>query len=215
MKITPKNLVIELVELWALAFYMAMAVAMLVALVTWLLGAQGIAFTASWICWSATIAIVPVALRLIARPETKVICDRFKSRLANLKRYRRVALCYKQPLKATQKEQRQHPRSSVDYPVRVSTDHGFCGFAMIADLSVKGCRVKSKKMVTPGDFGKLLIYVPTEITPLAVSLTSVRWVSGHQCGLEFILMDLDEKGCLNRCVTTEQSKLAPVVAMGR
>jgi hypothetical protein len=28
---------------------------------------------------------------------------------------------------------------------------------MIADLSVKGCRVKSKTTVAPGDFGKLRV----------------------------------------------------------
>jgi hypothetical protein len=114
------------------------------------------------------------------------------------RKYRRVKLSNKEPLQHTQKEQRQYPRCSMEYAVRVSIDHGSCGFAMIADLSVKGCRVKSKTIVTPGDFGKLLIYVPTGITPLTVSLTSVRWVSGHECGLEFILMNIDEQGCLNR-----------------
>ena len=84
---------------------------------------------------------------------------------------------------------------------------------MIADLSVKGCRVKGKTIVTPGDFGKLLIYVPTGITPLTVSLTSVRWVSGHECGLEFILMDIDEQGCLNRFLNHAKSQLEPVVAV--
>ena len=84
---------------------------------------------------------------------------------------------------------------------------------MIADLSVKGCRVKSKTIVTPGDFGKLLIYVPTGITPLTVSLTSVRWVSGHECGLEFILMNIDEQGCLNRFLNHAKSQLEPVVAV--
>ena len=97
--------------------------------------------------------------------------------------------------------QRQYPRYRVDLSARVTPDHRTCGFGMIADLSVKGCRVKSKKIVTPGELGKLLIYVPFGITPLTVSLTSVRWVSGHECGLEFMLMDLDEQGCLNRCLT--------------
>ena len=99
----------------------------------------------------------------------------------------------------SQKEQR-HPRYRVDLPARVSTDHT-CGFG-IADLSVKECRVKSKTTVAPGDFGKLLINLPTEILPLMVSLTSVRWVKWHECGLEFLLMDLDEQGWLNR--TTSQ-----------
>jgi PilZ domain len=201
MKIPPKHLLIESLGLWALAFYLAMAVAVLVGLIIWLLGGQEIVLKASWIRWCATIAIVPVALRLVFRPETKVICDRYKSWIAGWNKYRHVTLFYKEPLQHTQKEQRQYPRCPVEYPVRVSTDHNPSGFAMIADLSVKGCRVKSKKIVTPGELGKLLIYVPFGITPLTVSLTSVRWVSGHECGLEFILMDLDEQGCLHRCLT--------------
>jgi hypothetical protein len=120
--------------------------------------------------------------------------------LAAWRKLRPVKLSCKETLQHTQKEQRQFHRCPVEYPVRVSTDHGPSGFAMIADLSVKGCRVKSKKIVTPGELGKLLIYVPFGITPLTISLTSVRWVSGHECGLEFILMDLDEQGCLNRCL---------------
>ena len=78
-------------------------------------------------------------------------------------KHRRVKLSYKEPLQHPQKEQRQYPRYSVEYAVRVSTDHRSCGFAMIADLSVKGCRVKGKTIVTPGDFGKLLINLPTGI----------------------------------------------------
>ena len=178
MKILPKHILIESLGLWALAFYLAIAVAVLLGLIIWLLGGQEIVLKASWIRWCATIAIVPVALRLVFRSKQEAICDRYKSWIVGRK-YRRVKLSYKEPLQHTQKEQRQYPRCSVEYAVRVSIDHGSCGFAMMADLSVKGCRVKSKTIVTPGDFGKLLIYVPTGITPLTVSLTSVRWVSGH------------------------------------
>jgi hypothetical protein len=128
---------------------------------------------------------------------------------AGWQKHRRVMLSYKEGFQPPQRKPRQYPRCSVQYPVRVSTDHGHGAFAMIADLSAKGCRVKSKAFYTPGDFGKLLIYVPTGMTPLTVSLTSVRWVSGHECGLEFILMDLDEQGCLHRCLAHAKSQFEP------
>jgi len=214
MKILPKHILIESLGLWALAFYLAIAVAVLLGLIIWLLGGQEIVLKASWIRWCATIAMVPVALRLVFRSKQEAICDRYKSWMVGRK-YRRVKLSYKEPLQHTQKEQRQYPRCSVEYAVRVSIDHGSCGFAMMADLSVKGCRVKSKTIVTPGDFGKLLIYVPTGITPLTVSLTSVRWVSGHEFGLEFILMNIDEQGCLNRFLNHAKSQLEPVGAVVR
>jgi PilZ domain len=211
MKISPTRLLIELLSVWGLAFYLAMALTVPVSITLWLLGEQELVLKATWIRWCAIIAILPVALRLVRRTRTSIIFDRTAWR-AGWQKYRRVTRSDKAPLKPTQKDQRQYPRCSVEYPVRASTDHGQCGFAMIADLSARGCRVKNRATVNPGDFGKLLIYVPTGITPVTVSLTSVRWVSGEECGLEFVLMDLDEQGCLNRCLDNAKGQLEPVVA---
>jgi PilZ domain len=208
MKISPKHLLIESLSVWVVAFYFAMAMTVLVGIVLWLLGEQEGVLKASWVRWCAIIAMVPVALRLVRRTKPRMIFDR-KAWRTGWQKHRGVRLSYKDSLQEPQRKQRQYPRCSVEYPVRVSTDQAHCTFAMIADLSAKGCRVKSKASVTPGDFGKLLIYVPTGITPLTVSLTSVRWVSGHECGLEFILMDLDEQGCLNRCLAHAKSQLEP------
>jgi PilZ domain len=212
MNIHPKHLLIESLVLGALVFYLAMAVAVLVGLASWMLGGPQIVLEESWVRWCITIAMLPLALRLVFRSETKVICERCRTWLGGWLKHRRVKLSYQEQLQHTQKEQRQYPRCHVEFPARVSTDHGTCGFAMIADLSVKGCRVRSKTIVAPGDFGKLLINIPTGITPLTVSLTSVRWVKGRECGLEFILMDLDEQGCLTRCLNHAKNQLEPVVA---
>ena len=208
MKILPKHILTESLSVWALAFYLAMAMTVLGGIILWLLGEQEVVLKASWIRWCAIIAILPVALRLVRRTRTRMIFDRTAWR-SGWQKYRRVTRSDKAPLKPTQKNQRQYPRCSVEYPVRASTDHGHGGFAMIADLSARGCRVKSRATVNPGDFGKLLIYVPTGITPVTVSLTSVRWVSGHECGLEFVLMDLDEQGCLERCLAHAKSQFEP------
>jgi hypothetical protein len=208
MKIPPKHLLIQSLGVWVLAFYLALAMTVLVGIIIWLLGEQEVVLKASWVRWCAMIAIVPVALRLVRQTKTRIIFDR-KAWRGGWQKHRRVRLSYKESLQQSQRKPRQSPRCSVEYPGRISTDHGHCGFAMIADLSAKGCRVKSKALVSPGDFGKLLIYVPTGMIPLTVSLTSVRWVSGHECGLEFILMDLDEQGCLNRCLAHAKSQLEP------
>jgi hypothetical protein len=211
MKSLPKHLLIESLGVWVLAFYLAMAMTVLVGIMLWLLGEQEVVLNASWVRWCAMIAIVPVALRLVRQTQARIIFDR-KAWRASWQKHSRARPSYKESPQQPQRKQRQYPRCSVEYPVRVSPDHGHCGFAMIADLSAKGCRVKSKAIVTPGDFGKLLIYVPPGITPLTVLLTSVRWVSGHECGLEFFLMDLEEQGYLNRCLAQTKSLLEPVVA---
>ena len=77
------------------------------------------------------------------------------------------------------KERRQHARYRVDLPATF-------------------LQVSSKTTIVPGEFGQLLINLPNGITPLAMSHALVRWVSGQECGLEFIRMDLDDKGRLNR-----------------
>ena len=204
-----KHLLTESLVFGALVFYLALALATLVGLVSWILGEQEIVFKASWVTWCATIAIIPFALRLVFGADTRVISKRCRTWMASWLKHRRAKLSQMEQGQHPQKEQRQHPRYRVEFPARVSIDHRPCGFGMISDLSVKGCKVKSKTAVVPGDFGKLLINLPTGITPVTVSLTSVRGVKGHECGLEFILMDLDEQGCLKR--TTGQ--LEPVVAV--
>ena len=193
-----KNLT-ESVVLGAFVFYIAMALAALVGLASWILGGQQLVLKASLLTWCGSIAIVPFALRLVFRSDTRVIYDRCKTWMASWLKHRPGKFSQKEQLHP-QKEQRQHPRYRVDLPGWVSTDHT-CGFGMIADLSVRGCRVKSKTTVAPGDFRKLLINLPQGILPLTVSLTTVRWVKGQECGLEFLLMDLDEQGWLNRTTT--------------
>ena len=141
----------------------------------------------------------------------QVISRRFTTWCAGFWKHGRVHLPDEEQL--TRKEQRHYPRYHVEMPARVSTDKGNSGFAMIADLSAKGCRVKSKTLVSPGDSGKLLIHAPSGITPLTVSLTSVRWVKGYECGLEFIFIDLDELGCFNRCLSRAKDQLEPVPAV--
>jgi len=201
-----KNLLIESLVLGALVFYLAMMIAALVGLTSWILGGQEFLLKASWVGWCATIAMIPFGLRIIFGPDARVICNHCRTWMASWLKHPRRTLPQKEQSQHPQKEQRQFPRYPVKFPARLATDHRPCGFGMIGDLSVKGCRVKSKTTLAPGDFGKLLINLPTGITPLTVSLTSVRWVNGYECGLEFILMDRDEQGCLNR-------QLEPVVAV--
>lgn len=210
MSTHPKPLLIESLVLSALVFYVAMAMVLLISLMNWMLGGQELVLNASWIRWCAAIAIVPIALRLAFRPEAKIRWRRFRTWCAGFRKHRCVHLSDEEQL--TRKEQRHYPRYHVEMPARVSTDKGNSGFAMIADLSAKGCRVKSKTLVSPGDSGKLLIHAPSGITPLTVSLTSVRWVKGYECGLEFIFIDLDELGCFNRCLSRAKTQLEPVPA---
>jgi hypothetical protein len=211
MSTHPRPLLLESLVLSALVFYVAMAMVLLISLVNWMLGGQDLVLNASWVRWCAAVAIVPLVLRLTLRPDARIVWRRFKRWCAGFRTYRCVHLSDEEQL--TRKEQRHYPRYHVEMPARVSTDKGNSGLAMIADLSAKGCRVKSKTLVSPGDSGKLVIHAPSGITPLTVSLTSVRWVKGYECGLEFIFIDLDELGCFNRCLSRAKNPLEPVPAV--
>ncbi|HSC57899.1 MAG TPA: PilZ domain-containing protein [Nitrospira sp.] len=71
---------------------------------------------------------------------------------------------------------------------------------MIADVSAGGCRIESKVPIVPGDIGQLLIELPDYPAPLKVSQALVRWVRGQQYGLQFIRMQPDDEGWLNRLI---------------
>lgn len=213
MTIHPKRLLVELLILWVLAFYLAMAVAMLIGLASWMLGGQEILLNASWIPWCAAMACVPVVLRLIFRRETIVIGDRYRTGMADWLKHRRVKLASQEERPHLQQDQRHFPRYRVQFPARIASDHRPRGFGIISDLSVTGCRVKGRSTVAPGDFGKLLITVPTAMTPLTVSLTSVRWVNEHEYGLEFIFMEPTEEGCLTRCLDHAQPQPEPALVV--
>jgi hypothetical protein len=206
----PNDILIESLVLWALVFYLAMAVAMLAGLASWWLGGHETVLKTSWVLWCAGIALVPLAARLLVRSQRRGTCGRDATWITGWLKHSRMRPSYTERVQHPQIKQRQHARSYVQYPARIATEQGTSSFAMIADLSLNGCRIKSKTTVAPGDFGKLLINVPIAITPVTVSLTSVRWVNGQECGLEFILMDLTEQGCLNRCLNRMQSQVDPV-----
>src|SRR5690348_716764 len=138
MMIPSKHLPIESLGVWLLAFYVALAMTILVGIIVWLFGEQEVVLKTTWLGWCAIIAIVPVALRLVRRTKIRIIFDR-KAWRAGWQKHRRVRLSYKRSLQQPQRKPRQSPRCSVEYPVRVSTDRGHSGFAMIADLSAKGC----------------------------------------------------------------------------
>ena len=186
------HLLSETLALGALVFPFAIALALLVGLLSWIFGGYETAILASLIVWGATMGIVPIVLRITCGPDTRVICDRC---IALIKR--RLSL---RRGEAVRKEQRHHVRYRVEFPATFSNDR-MSGFGVIGDLSAGGCRVRSKLAVAPGEFGKVLINLPGCNAPLKVSQAVVRWAAGNECGMEFIRMDTDEQGLLHRILS--------------
>ena len=186
-----KHLLSETLALGVLVFPVAIILVALVGLASWMIAGQEVGLRASWITWCATMGVVPISLRLLCGPDTRVTCDRCISALK-----RRLSHLFGTVI---QKENRRHPRYRVDLPATLFTDRS-SGFVTIGNISAGGCRVESKVPVTTGDFGQLLIDLPGLNAPLKVSQATVRWVRGNQCGLEFIRMDPHEEGWFNRLI---------------
>lgn len=177
-----KHLSSETLVLGILVFPVAVALATLVGLASWMIGGQEIGLQVSWITWCATMVVAPISLRLSCGPDTRAICDRCIA----ASRHRKPAL----------KEQRRHARYRVELPATFSNDRT-CGFVMIGNISAGGCRVESKVPVTTGDVGQLLIDLPGCNAPLKVPQALVRWVTGNACGMEFLRIDQDAQRWLN------------------
>lgn len=87
-----------------------------------------------------------------------------------------------------QKEQRRHPRYTVDLSATFFND-GASGLAKVGDISLGGCRIESHVVVGLNEVGQLLIELPGS-HPLKVSHAIVRWVLGKECGIEFLKVDM-------------------------
>lgn len=184
-----KHFLSEILALGALTVPVAVALAALIGLASWLIGGQEIGLRASWITWCATMGVVPIFLRVFCGPDTRMICDRC---ITGLKHG-----LHHSSGRVVQKERRRHARYRVDFPATFSNDRT-SGFGVIADVSAGGCRVTSKTPIVAGEFGQLLINLPNGIAPLTVSHALVRWVRGQECGIEFIRMEPNDKGWLSR-----------------
>lgn len=179
----------EVLVLGAFVCPVAMALAALVGLTSWMVGGQASGLRASWITWCATMGAVPLFLRLSCGPDMSVTCDRcLTASRRNPRRQQTVP-----------RERRRHARYRVDLPATFSNERT-CGFGVIADVSAGGCRIESKVPIAPGDVGQLLIELPDYPAPLKVSQALVRWVRGQQYGLQFIRMQPDDEGWLNRLI---------------
>ena len=184
-----KHRLSELLVLGALVCPVAVALAALVGLASWMMGGQEHGLQASWITWGVTMGVVPIFLRLSCGPDTSVICDRC---LTASRRHP----CH-QP--AIPRERRRHARYRVDFPATFSNERT-SGFGVIADVSAGGCRIASQVPIAPGEVGQLLIELPDYPAPLKVSQALVRWVRGQEYGLEFMRMEPDDEGWLTHLI---------------
>lgn len=77
---------------------------------------------------------------------------------------------------------------------------GFLGEGQVFDVSVLGCRLMTPENMKPGDAIKLKFQLPIKGGSISVQLAAVKWVRDLEFGVEFIIMDPDDKERLKALV---------------
>lgn len=186
-----KHMVTETLALAALVSPLAVLLAALIGLTSWTFGGLATGLQASWITWSASMSLFPIALRFFCGPDTRVICGDCATRDMRF-------LTRQAPTRT--REQRRHARHPVKLPATFANARA-SGYAIIENVSQGGCKITTRLAVACGDSGRLLINLPGCHAPVTVSTATVRWVAGNACGLEFIGIDPQDRGLLNQVTT--------------
>ncbi|HKY72560.1 MAG TPA: PilZ domain-containing protein [Nitrospira sp.] len=150
--------------------------------------------TALWICsigLLVSLLLAPIAAKI------------FSKRGGDTESFNLRAINHTGPQSASMNTSSKNQRQHIRYPLVCAatfSNEQKTGFGMLADISRKGCRFKTKVPMSPHDSGKLLIDVPSSTTPLRIATAVVRWVAGSECGIEFMTIGAPEQSFLERTV---------------
>jgi PilZ domain-containing protein len=87
---------------------------------------------------------------------------------------------------------RKYPRFGVQLPVSFSKDE-LDGDGTVYNLSMGGCRVESDHTIQQGEYVALRLYVSYGDPPVMVQVAAVRWATGKEFGLEFLVIAEEQK----------------------
>lgn len=105
-------------------------------------------------------------------------------------------------------EIRKHPRFPVDFGSTFSGEQ-FAGRGTITNVSVGGCNIESKVILTAKSSLALHIQLPDSQWPLKIDRAVVRWARGNSFGVEFEQMSQGDVDRLYRLIQDlEQGPMA-------
>ncbi|MBX9658437.1 MAG: PilZ domain-containing protein [Nitrospiraceae bacterium] len=104
---------------------------------------------------------------------------------------------------------RIYPRYQLHYPV-IFGGAPFVGEGVLTNLSFSGCSVLSDREVLCGCEVRVSILLPDQAHALAIELGTIKWVEGHQFGVEFVRLPDETRQRLNRKLRTELIHLLKV-----
>jgi hypothetical protein len=89
-------------------------------------------------------------------------------------------------------ERRQYDRISVKLSASFSGP-SYRAPGLVVGLSLAGCRALIAFLIDPDDCLGLLIHAPNAGQPLYVAQAKVRWMKGHEMGMEFVHMEWPDR----------------------
>jgi PilZ domain len=96
-------------------------------------------------------------------------------------------------------EIRKHPRFPVDFGSTFSGEQ-FAGRGTITNLSVGGCSIESKVILTAKSSLAIHIQLPDSRQPLQIDRAVVRWARGNTFGVEFERISQDDTDRLHQLI---------------
>lgn len=97
---------------------------------------------------------------------------------------------------------RIYPRYQLHYPI-IFGGAPFVGEGVLTNLSFSGCSVLCNREVLCGSDVRVSILLPDQAHALTIELGTIKWVQGHQFGVEFLRLPDETRQRLNRRLRTE------------
>jgi PilZ domain len=101
---------------------------------------------------------------------------------------------------------RAYHRFPLFYPV-IFGGAPFVGEGILTNLSLMGCSVMSDREVLCGSEVRVSVLLPNQKPALAIDLGAIKWVQGHEFGVEFLRLPLEERQRLNSMLRMELTHL--------
>ena len=101
---------------------------------------------------------------------------------------------------------RTYRRFPLSYPV-IFGGAPFVGEGLLTNLSLLGCSVMSDREVLCGSDVRVSVLLPNQTQALSIDLGTIKWVQGHQFGVEFLRLPLEARQRLNSTLRIELIEL--------
>jgi hypothetical protein len=97
---------------------------------------------------------------------------------------------------------RTYHRFPLYYPV-IFGGAPFVGEGFLTNLSLMGCSVMCDRGVLCGSDVRVSLLLPNQRPALSIDLGTIKWVQGHQFGVEFLRLPLEARQRLNSTLRIE------------